>query len=228
MGDEDVIKALKDSLKYLLQQEEIRHQEIEALNAKIDALSSQFSSKLDDWDKFSGEQRLRAFRDKYHDKLDKFNEPMSLINGSDYDAVKDSFDYYSQMEGEKPDEDEYVDKVSGSLQEYIDGIKAKLGTEAIKITADTTGNGEPDTVVVDESKTAEPADDAAKAAEMGKIEEQYKNDQDKDAAVKALTGIGYSDAEASQYVENWDKELEESFNKDIESAADKLVSKENK
>ena len=48
------------------------------------------------------------------------------------------------------------------------------------------------------------------------------------AAVKALTGIGYSDAEASQYVENWDKELEESFNKDIESAADKLVSKENK
>jgi hypothetical protein len=231
MGDEDVIKALKDSLKYLLQQEEIRHQEIEALNAKIDALSSQFSSKLDDWDKFSGEQRLRAFRDKYHDKLDKFNEPMSLINGSDYDAVKDSFDYYNQMEGEKPDEDEYVDKVAGSLQEYIDGIKAKLGTEAIKITADTTGNGKPDTVVVDESKTvktAEPADDAAKAAEMGKIEEQYKNDQDKDAAVKALTGIGYSDAEASQYVENWDKELEESFNKDIESAADKLVSKENK
>lgn len=235
MGDEDVIKALKDSLKYLLQQEEIRHQEIEALNAKIDALSSQFSSKLDDWDKFSGEQRLGAFRDKYHDKLDKFNEPMSLINGSDYDAVKDSFDYYSQMEGEKPDEDEYVDKVSGSLQEYIDGIKAKLGTEAIKITADTTGDGEPDTVVVDESKTvktaepaAAPADDAAKAAEMGKIEEQYKNDQDKDAAVKALTEIGYSDAEASQYVENWDKELEESFNKDIESAADKLVSKENK
>lgn len=229
MGDEDVIKALKDSLKYLLQQEEIRHQEIEALNAKIDALSSQFSSKLDDWDKFSGEQRLGAFRDKYHDKLDKFNEPMSLINGSDYDAVKDSFDYYSQMEGEKPDEDEYVDKVSGSLQEYIDGIKAKLGTEAIKITADTTGDGKPDTVVVDESKTvktAEPADDAAKAAEMGKIEEQYK--KDKDAAVKALTGIGYSDAEASQYVENWDKELEESFNKDIESAADKLVSKENK
>ena len=216
MGDEDVIKALKDSLKYLLQQEEIRHQEIEALNAKIDALSSQFSSKLEDWDKFSGEQRLGAFRDKYHDKLDK---------------VKDSFDYYSQMEGEKPDEDEYVDKVSGSLQEYIDGIKAKLGTEAIKITADTTGDGQPDTVVVDESKTvktAEPADDAAKAAEMGKIEEQYKNDQDKDAAVKALTGIGYSDAEASQYVENWDKELEESFNKDIESAADKLVSKENK
>ena len=232
MGDEDVIKALKDSLKYLLQQEEIRHQEIEALNAKIDALSSQFSSKLDDWDKFSGEQRLGAFRDKYHDKLDKFNEPMSLINGSDYDAVKDSFDYYNQMEGEKPDEDEYVDKVSGSLQEYIDGIKAKLGTEAIKITADTTGDCKHDTVVVDESKTAEPAaapaDDAAKAAEMGKIEEQYKNDQDKDAAVKALTGIGYSDAEASQYVENWDKELEESFNKDIESAADKLVSKENK
>ena len=232
MGDEDVIKALKDSLKYLLQQEEIRHQEIEALNAKIDAISSQFSSKLEDWDKFSGEQRLGAFRDKYHDKLDKFNEPMSLINGSDYDAVKDSFDYYSQMEGEKPEEDEYVDKVSGSLQEYIDGIKAKLGTEAIKITADTTGDGKPDTVVVDESKTAEPAtapaDDAAKAAEMSKIEEQYKNDQDKDAAVKALTGIGYSDAEASQYVENWDKELEESFNKDIESAADKLVSKENK
>ena len=232
MGDEDVIKALKDSLKYLLQQEEIRHQEIEALNAKIDALSSQLSSKLDDWDKFSGEQRLGAFRDKYHDKLDKFNEPMSLINGSDYDAVKDSFDYYNQMEGEKPDEDEYVDKVSGSLQEYIDGIKAKLGTEAIKITADTTGNGKPDTVVVDESKTAEPAtapaDDAAKVAEMDKIEEQYKNDQDKDAAIKALTGIGYSDAEASQYVENWDKELEESFNKDIESAADKLVSKENK
>lgn len=235
--DEDIVKALKDSLGYLLQQEEIRQQEISALNAKIDALNSQFSSKLEDWDKFSGEQRLGAFRDKYHDKLDKFNEPMSLINGSDYDAVKDSFDYYNQMEGEKPDEDEYVDKVSGSLQEYIDGIKAKLGTEAIKITADTTGDGNPDTVVVDESKTvktAEPADkapadkDAAKVAEMGKIEEQYKADSDKDAAIKALTGIGYSDAEASQYVENWDKELEESFNKDIESAADKLVSKENK
>src|SRR5574344_247721 len=231
--DEDIVKALKDSLGYLLQQEEIRQQEISALNAKIDALNSQFSSKLEDWDKFSGEQRLGAFRDKYHDKLDKFNEPMSLINGSDYDAVKDSFDYYSQMEGEKPDEDEYVDKVSGSLQEYIDGIKAKLGTEAIKITADTTGDGKPDTVVVDESKTAKPAaapadKDAAKVAEMGKIEEQYKADSDKDAAIKALTGIGYSDAEASQYVENWDKELEERFNKDIESAADKLVSKENK
>src|SRR5574344_2912866 len=176
--DEDIIKALKDSLGYLLQQEEIRHQEIEALNSKIDALSSQFNSKLEEWKDFSGEQRLGAFRDKYHDKLDKFNEPMTLINGEDYDAVKDSYDYYDAMEGEKPDESEYVDKVAASLQEYIDGIKAKLGTDAIKITADTTGNGKPDTVVVDDTKTvktaepaAAPADDAVKVAEMGKLEE---------------------------------------------------------
>lgn len=229
--DEDIIKALKDSLGYLLQQEEIRHQEIEALNSKIDALSSQFDSKLEEWKDFSGEQRLGAFRDKYHDKLDKFNEPMTLINGEDYDAVKDSYDYYDAMEGEKPDESEYVDKVAASLQEYIDGIKAKLGTDAIKITADTTGNGKADTVVVDDTKTAvatAPAEDAKKVAEMGKIEDQYKKDEDGEAAKKALIGIGYSDAEAAQYINNWDKELEEFFNKDIESAADKLTSKENK
>lgn len=97
------------------------------------------------------EARFADFNDKYGDKLRPFNEDLSILEGSDFDAVRSAFDQYDGYEGEnKMDEDAFVDALVGELGNKLSEIKHKLGVpEDTEIAVQETGDGDVEVVTED-------------------------------------------------------------------------------
>lgn len=97
------------------------------------------------------EARFADFNDKYGDKLRPFNEDLSILEGSDFDAVRSAFDQYDGYEGEnKMEEDAFVDALVEELGNKLSTIKQKLGVpEDTEIAVQETGDGEVEVVTED-------------------------------------------------------------------------------
>lgn len=96
------------------------------------------------------EARFADFNDKYGDKLRPFNEDLSAFEGDDFDAVRSAFDQYDSYEGEKMDEDAFVDALVVELGNKLSEIKHKLGVpENTEIAVQETGDGDVEVVTED-------------------------------------------------------------------------------
>ena len=71
--------------------------------------------------------RFDEFNSKYGDRLRPFNEPLSALEGEDFDIVRSAFDRYDEFEGEKADMDTYVDRLVEEVGKQLDAIKKGLG-----------------------------------------------------------------------------------------------------
>lgn len=97
------------------------------------------------------EARFADFNDKYGDKLRPFNDDLSILEGSDFDAVRSAFDQYDGYEGEnKMEEDAFVDALVEELGNKLSVIKQKLGVpEDTEIAVQETGDGDVEVVTED-------------------------------------------------------------------------------
>ena len=71
--------------------------------------------------------RFDEFNSKYGDRLRPFNEPLSALEGEDFDIVRSAFDKYDEFEGEKADMDTYVDRLVEEVGNQLEAIKKGLG-----------------------------------------------------------------------------------------------------
>lgn len=71
--------------------------------------------------------RFDEFNSKYGDRLRPFNEPLSALEGEDFDIVRSAFDRYDEFEGEKADMDTYVDRLVEEVGKQLEAIKKGLG-----------------------------------------------------------------------------------------------------
>ena len=95
--------------------------------------------------------RFNEFDSKYGDKLRPFNEPLSVLEGDDFDIVRSAFDKYDSYEGEKADQDTYVEKIIEEVGKQLDAIKKGLGLpEDAEIEVKQTEDGETVVEVEDE------------------------------------------------------------------------------
>ena len=86
--------------------------------------------------------RFDEFNSKYGDKFSDFAEPLKALEGDDYDVVREAFNQYDDFEGEKPDEDAYVEALVGELQNKLGQIKSSLGIpEDEEIAVEETEDG---------------------------------------------------------------------------------------
>lgn len=74
--------------------------------------------------------RFDEFNSKYGDKFGDFAEPLKALEGDDYDVVREAFNQYDDFEGEKPDEDAYVEALVSELHNKLGQIKSSLGIPA--------------------------------------------------------------------------------------------------
>lgn len=97
------------------------------------------------------EARFDDFNDKYGDKLRPFNDDLSILEGSDFDAVRSAFDQYDGYEGEnKMEEDAFVDALVEELGDKLSEIKQKLGVpEDTEIAVQETEDGDVEVVTED-------------------------------------------------------------------------------
>lgn len=95
--------------------------------------------------------RFNEFDIKYGDKLRPFNEPLSVLEGEDFDIVRSAFDKYDSFEGEKADQDTYVERIVEEVGKQLDAIKKGLGLpEDAEIEVKQTEDGETVVEVEDE------------------------------------------------------------------------------
>ena len=88
------------------------------------------------------ETRFADFQGRYADKFAPVMDDVKKIEGDDYDILRNTFDEYDALEGEKPDEAAYVDTVFNKVVDQINVIREKYGAEKIEIKADENGEVE--------------------------------------------------------------------------------------
>lgn len=97
--------------------------------------------------------RFNEFDSKYGDRLRPFNEPLSVLEGEDFDIVRSAFDKYDSFEGEKSDPDTYVERIVEEVGKQLDAIKKGLGLpEDAEIEVKQTEDGETVVEVEDEGQ----------------------------------------------------------------------------
>lgn len=155
----DELQSIKQALSFLLEQENIRQQEITSLNEKIDALNSIMNERVQEFSGWVDEREFKDFSDKYGERLSPYAEKMSKIHSDDYDLMRDVYDTYNPEKYNS--EDEYIDKTIGALDAYLEDIGVPKDV-AVEVKADMNGDGKPETVI--DSTEGEP-DKAEKEAE---------------------------------------------------------------
>lgn len=168
----ETLLAMKETLIFLVEQEKVRGEEIKALNEKIEAVNDLVTKQIvEPAINFYKEEEFGKFRDKYGERLGKYDELMrSTLNEPEYDSTREAWnelDKMSDEEREAVDMDKYVEGVESGIADYIKGIKEKLGLpadaevevkddgEKVEVKADTDGDGDKETVAVEEKEEVE-------------------------------------------------------------------------
>ena len=162
---EEELKAIKQALSFLLDQENIRQQELNALNEKIDALSGNFNERDKAFSDWVDDREFKDFDSAYGEKLKPYSETMRKIRQDDYDLARDVYNTYRDSDKDLSPE-EFIDSTISALDKYLEDIGIPKGT-AVEVKADLNGDGKPETVVAEKT-----------TVETEKVEE--KSDDDKE------------------------------------------------
>lgn len=165
---EEELKAIKQALSFLLDQENIRQQELNALNEKIDALSGSFNERDKAFSEWVDDREFKDFDSAYGEKLKPYSETMRKIRQDDYDLARDAYNTYRDSDKSLSPE-EFIDSTIYALDKYLEEIGIPKGT-AVEVKADLNGDGEPETIVAEKD-----------TVETEKVEEKSEEDkEDKD------------------------------------------------
>src|SRR5574344_1854491 len=73
---------------------------------------------------------VSVWNNKYGEKINGYNYKLRPIEGEDFDIMKQAYDGYNSIEGEKPDEAEYIDELVKVVDKQLDDIRAAIGAPA--------------------------------------------------------------------------------------------------
>lgn len=175
----DELQSIKQALSFLLDQENIRQQELAALNEKIEALNDTLSERSREFTGWVDNREFKDFADKYGEKLAPYAEKMGKIH-QDYDLVRDAYDAYNSSDMSMG-EDEFIDNTVSALDSYLEDIGIPMDV-AVEVKADMNGDGEPETTIAEKKPEGEAEveikEEIAPEAEAEK-EVEAEEDEDK-------------------------------------------------
>lgn len=173
----DELQSIKQALSFLLDQENIRQQELAALNEKIEALNTTLSDRSKEFTGWIDNREFKDFSDKYGEKLAPYAEKMGKIH-QDYDLVRDAYDAYNSSDM-SVGEDEFIDNTVSALDSYLEDIGIPMDV-AVEVKADMNGDGEPETTIAEKKPEAEVEvkEEVAPEAEAEK-DVEAEEDEDK-------------------------------------------------
>lgn len=173
----DELQSIKQALSFLLDQENIRQQELAALNEKIEALNTALSDRSKEFTGWIDNREFKDFSDKYGEKLAPYAEKMGKIH-QDYDLVRDAYDAYNSSDM-SVGEDEFIDNTVSALDSYLEDIGIPMDV-AVEVKADMNGDGEPETTIAEKKPEAEVEvkEEVAPEAEAEK-DVEAEEDEDK-------------------------------------------------
>lgn len=172
----EILTSYRDAINALIERMDAQDEMVKAVVEKVDGLDHLIFDEVinparEAMDQSIYETGLNDFGNRYKDKLESYNEKLRPIEGEDFDIVKQAYDGYNSIEGEKPDEAMYVDELIKVVDKQLEDIRSAIGAPAdAEVAVKQDGNGET-VVEVDGKEVSEkpveekPAESADKSAE---------------------------------------------------------------
>ena len=126
------------------------------------------------------EKAYEEFSGRYSEKFAPYLDSAKAIEGDDFDLMREAFDNYNAIEGEKPDEAEYIEVLLGKVAEQVKAVKEALGAEDIEIKQGEDGETEikADGKEVDAANLENAADKDGEGGEENKGEEEINEEEE--------------------------------------------------
>ena len=196
----EILTSYRDAINALIERMDAQDEMVKAVVEKVDGLDHLIFDEVinparEAMDQSIYETGLNDFGNRYKDKLASYNEKLRPIEGEDFDIVKQAYDGYNSIEGEKPDEAMYVDELIKVVDKQLEDIRSAIGAPADAEVTVSNEDGETK-VEVDgkevseksvEEKPAESADKSAEeATEVSDSDEEETNPEELAALEKEL------------------------------------------
>ena len=147
----EILASYRDAINALIERVDAQDSMIQAVREKAESIEHLVFDEVINPAKAAMEEQiynagLEDFSNRHSDKLNGYNDKLRSIEGEDFDIMKQAYDGYNSIEGEKPDEAIYVDELIKVVDEQLNSIREALGAEEVAIKQDENGDT---TVVVD-------------------------------------------------------------------------------
>lgn len=195
----EILTSYRDAINALIERMDAQDEMVKAVVEKVDGLDHLIFDEVinparEAMDQSIYETGLNDFGNRYKDKLESYNEKLRPIEGEDFDIVKQAYDGYNSIEGEKPDEAMYVDELIKVVDKQLEDIRSAIGAPADAEVTVSNEDGETK-VKVDgkevseesvEEKPAESAESAEEATEVSDSDEEETDPEELAALEKEL------------------------------------------
>lgn len=131
----EILTSYRDAINALIERMDAQDEMVKAVVEKVDGLDHLIFDEVinpakEAMDQSIYEAGLNDFGNRYKDKLASYNEKLRPIEGEDFDIVKQAYDGYNSIEGEKPDEAMYVDELIKVVDKQLEDIRSAIGAPA--------------------------------------------------------------------------------------------------
>ena len=171
----EILASYRDAINALIERVDAQDGMIQAVREKAEGTERLIFDEVINPAKAEMEKQiynagLEDFTNKYGEKLNGYNDKLRPIEGEDFDIMKQAYDGYNSIEGEKPDEAMYVDELVKTVDKQLDDIRAAIGAPAdAEVAVKQDEDGET-TVEVDGQEVKEVSEDSKDSEDSDKTE----------------------------------------------------------
>lgn len=183
----EILASYRDAINALIERVDAQDGMIQAVREKAENTEHLIFDEVINPAKAEMEQQiynagLEDFSNRYGEKLNGYNDKLRPIEGEDFDIMKQAYDGYNSIEGEKPDEALYIDELVKIVDKQLDDIRAAIGAPAdaeVSVTQDE--DGETKVEVDGQEVNSDAAEPEVKDVEE-KTEEEIVDSDDEEAS----------------------------------------------
>ena len=171
----EILASYRDAINALIERVDAQDGMIQAVREKAEGTERLIFDEVINPAKAEMEKQiynagLEDFTNRYGEKLNGYNDKLRPIEGEDFDIMKQAYDGYNSIEGEKPDEAMYVDELVKVVDKQLDDIRAAIGAPAnAEVAVKQDEDGET-TVEVDGQEVKEVSEDSKDSEDSDKTE----------------------------------------------------------
>ena len=195
----EILASYRDAINALIERADAQDGMIQAVREKAESTERLIFDEVINPAKAEMEKQiynagLEDFANKYGEKLNGYNDKLRPIEGEDFDIMKQAYDGYNAIEGEKPDEAMYVDELVKVVDKQLDDIRAAIGAPAdAEVAVKQDEDGET-TVEVDGQEIKEVSEDSEdsdkpEVKETEETEETEIKDSDEESDPEELAAL---------------------------------------
>ena len=192
----EILASYRDAINALIERVDAQDGMIQAVREKAEGTERLIFDEVINPAKAEMEKQiynagLEDFTNRYGEKLNGYNDKLRPIEGEDFDIMKQAYDGYNSIEGEKPDEAMYVDELVKVVDKQLDDIRAAIGVPAnAEVAVKQDEDGET-TVEVDDQEIKEVSEDSEDSdkTEVKETDETEIKDSDEESDPDELAAL---------------------------------------